>query len=275
MLLIKDTSFGSAMHCAHGNAWCRRAPHCACKGRRPSISAGVKRLCLVFALLVVVGPSLASGPAERIPSRAEVKYRLRIGGILIGEGFGVFQQDGKTYSVVMESRTVGIAALYRLHIRSEARGKVTAEGLRPLSFVETRNGRFRRSASFDWAAGQLELTDGDKKQTVQLRSNTWDIASLACAFSFARPDGKDAQLYMTDGRRLTEYKYSVVGRERLVTPLGELDTVHVKKILEGDDKRGFDAWLAVDRHFLVVRARATEKSGIAFDWTVESADFGS
>ncbi len=242
----------------------------------PLVPPNVKRILLVFALVLVSAPSLAAGaPAEAVPSRVEVKYRLRIAGILIGEGLGVFQQDGKTYSVVMESRTIGIAAVYRLHIRTEARGNVTAKGLRPLSFIETRNGHFRRSASFDWTAGQLQLTDGDKKQTVQLRPNTWDTATLACAFSFSLPDGKDQQLYMTDGRRVTEYKYSVLGREKLATPLGELDTVHVKKIQEGGDKRGFDAWLAIDRHFLLIRARATEKNGVVFDWTVESVNFAS
>jgi hypothetical protein len=101
------------------------------------------------------------------------------------------------------------------------------------------------------------------------------MATLACAFAFSLPDRKEQQLYTTDGRRVTEYKYSVVGREKLATPLGELDTLHVKKIQEGGDKRGFDAWLAVDRHFLVVRARATEKSGVVFDWTVESVNFAS
>ena len=44
----------------------------------------------------------------------------------------VFEHDGKTYSVVSESKTVGLAAmLYRFNIRREAKGNVTADGLRP------------------------------------------------------------------------------------------------------------------------------------------------
>jgi len=57
--------------------------------------------------------------------------------------------------------------------------------------------------------------------------------------------------------------------------VSKLDTVHVKKIQDEGDKRGFDAWLAVDRYFLLVRARATEKNGTVFDWAVESASFAS
>ncbi len=254
---------------------------CGCASNRAGLfkaptlpAAQIRQVLLGSALLLAFAPSLAArDPVEPVPSRVEVNYRMTIAGIPVVAGLAVFQHDGKTYSVVMESRTIGIAALYRLHIRSEARGYVQAKGLRPLSYVETRNGRFTRGASFDWTAGQVQLVDGDKKQTVQLRPNTWDAATLACAFSFSRPDGKDLQLYMTDGRRVTEYKYSVLGREKLTTPLGELDTVHVKKIQEDGDKRAFDAWLAIDRHFLVARARATEKDGTVFDWTVQSVNF--
>ena len=236
----------------------------------------MKRILLTWATLLAIAPAPAArAPAEPIPSRAEVKFRLTVAGIPVGEGVAVFRHDAKTYSVVMESKTIGIAAIYRLHIRREAKGRITAAGLRPLSFVETRNDRVTRSASFDWAAGKVQLIDGDNKQTLALRPNTWDAASVVCSFAFSLPDGKEQRLYMTDGRRITEYKYSVVGREKLSTPLGQLDTVHVKKIQDEGDKRGFDAWLAVDRHFLLVRARATEKNGTVFDWTVQSASFAS
>ena len=234
----------------------------------------MKQILLTAVALVAMAPSPAARPpVEAIPPRAEVKYRLSVAGIPVAEGIAIFQHDAKTYSVVMESRTIGLAAIYRLHIRREAKGRITPAGLRPLSFVEMRNDRFARSATFDWAAGKVNLVDGEKKQTVPLRPNTWDAASLACSFAFSLPDAKTQRLYMTDGRRITEYKYSVLGREKLSTPLGELDTVHVKKIQDEGDKRGFDAWLAVDRHFLLVRARATEKDGTVFDWTVESVNF--
>jgi uncharacterized protein DUF3108 len=234
----------------------------------------VKRTLLLFGLVLVVAPAHAARDSDKsIPPRVEVKYRMTIAGIPVGEGLDVFQHDGKDYSVVSESRTIGVAAVYRLLIRREAKGNVTAKGLRPLSFVETRNGRFMRSVHFDWAAGQVELIDGDKKQTLQVPPNTWDATSLAWTFAFWRPDGKSVQIYMTDGRRLTEYKYSVLGREKLATPLGELDTVHVKKIQEDGDRRALDAWLAIDKHFLLARVRGTEKDGTVFDSMVKSVSF--
>lgn len=227
-------------------------------------------LPLLLALSFASAPALAATTAK-VPARIEMKYKVSIGPLKIGEGLDVFEHDGKTYSVVSESSTAGVAALvYRLNIRREAKGTITAAGLRPLTFSEKRNDQLKRSVTFDWAAGKVELFDGDKKQTVALPANTWDSTSFAWNFAFAQPDGKDLQIYVTDGRRVTEYKYNVVGREKLDTAMGEIETVHVKKFQDPDDKRGFDVWLALNQYFLPVRIRATEKDGTAFDSLVES-----
>ena len=91
----------------------------------------MKRTLLAFALLLLTAPSLAArAPDKAVPSRVEVKYRVSIAGIPIGEGSDVFQHDGKTYSVVSQSNTVGLAAIYRFNMRREAKGSVTADGLR-------------------------------------------------------------------------------------------------------------------------------------------------
>src|SRR5262245_43762998 len=116
----------------------------------------MKHIVLITAAIASIAPSIAArAPVGPIPARAEVTYRLTVAGIPVGEGLAVFQHDARTYSVVMESKTIGIAALYRLHIRREAKGRITAAGLRPLSFVETRNNRVTRRATFDWPAGQV------------------------------------------------------------------------------------------------------------------------
>jgi hypothetical protein len=235
------------------------------------------RTVLLSLLLIAAAPGYAAAASDTgVPSRVQIKYRVSIASMKIGEGLDVFAHDGKTYSVVSESKTSGVAAvIYKLNIRRESNGSVTATGLRPRTFVEMRNGEVRRSANFDWGAGQVQLTDGDSKQTVALPADTWDTTSFAWNFAFAPPDGKDLKVYLTDGRRVAEYRYAIAGREKLATPLGEMETLHVKKIQDPDDKRGFDVWLAVERHYLPVRIRATEKDGTAFDSLVESIDLAA
>jgi hypothetical protein len=227
---------------------------------------------ILFSILILAVALAGAAPAadKGVPSRIEMKYRVSVASIKIGEGLDVFEHDDKTYSVVSESKTTGLAAVvYGLVVRRESKGAVTPAGLRPESFVEMRNGRIKRSATFDWSAGQVELTDGDHKQTVPLPPNTWDATSFAWNFSFARPDGKDLKVHATDGRHISEYRYTVVGREKLKTAMGELETVHVKKIQDEGDKRAFDVWLAADQYYLPVRIRAIEKDGTAFDSLVE------
>jgi hypothetical protein len=226
----------------------------------------------ILTALIVIGCAWSAvSAAGSVPSRIEIKYRVSLGSMKIGEGSDVFQQDGKSYSVVSESKTAGLAAVvYQLNIRREAKGSVTANGLRPASFVELRNGQMKRGANFDWNANQVQLTDGETKQTVALPPNTWDSTSFAWNFVFVPPEGKEINLHLTDGRRVTEYRYSILGHEKLQTPLGEMDTLHVKKVQEEGDKRAFDVWLAVERHYLPVRIRYTEKDGTAFDSLAES-----
>ncbi len=229
-----------------------------------------KLTTIALAVVFVLGGACAR--AASVPTHIEIKYRVSMGSMKIGEGFDTFEHDGKTYSVVSESKTAGVAAmLYRLNIRREAKGRITPEGLKPRTFVESRNGKVKRSASFDWEANQVELADGDEnKQTVPLPPGTWDATSFAWSFAFARPDGKEIKVNVTDGRRITDYKYAILGHEKLATPIGEMDTLHVKKVQDEGDKRAFDVWLAVDKHYAPVRIRATEKDGTAFDSLVES-----
>ena len=225
-------------------------------------------VALAFAILVGGTPTRAAP----IPPHIEIKYRVSMGSMKIGEGLDVFEHDSRSYTVVSESKTVGLAAiLYQLNLRREAKGRITREGLRPRSFVESRNGKTTRSALFDWEANEIELSDGSEaKQTVPLPPNTWDATSFAWNFAFFQPANKDLNINLTDGRRVTSYRYTIVGRETLKTVLGDFVTLHVKKVLEGDDKREFDVWLATERNYLPVRIRYTEKDGTAFDSVVEA-----
>jgi hypothetical protein len=145
--------------------------------------------------------------------------------------------------------------------------------LRPDSYEETRNGKPKRSVRFDWEKKQADLEDGERKQTVPLPENTWDNTSFGYNFAFGRPDSPDMQLYLTDGRRVQSYRYAIVGKVKLETDLGPMETVHVQKVLEGDDKRAFDVWLATQYHYLPVRIRYTEKDGTTFDSVATQINF--
>ena len=221
-------------------------------------------------LLVLAGPLAAAQP----PQKVQIDFEVTSGSMQLGEGHDFLEHDGKKYSVVSETKTVGVAALfYKLNIRRESRGSLTASGLRPLQFEEKNSRKPRRAADFDWDARQVKLTDGDKIETVPLSANTFDPTSLPYAFAFAQSNEESMKVFVADGRRLADYEYRIIGKETLKTPLGELVTLHFQKVREADDKRGLEFWLSVDRHFLPVKIRYVEKNGTMVDSTVTSVTY--
>lgn len=214
-------------------------------------------------MLVVFGLVLPADAAP--PTRVELTFTIMMGGTLIGEGRDVLEHDGRRYRIVSESRPRGIAALFINDLRRESRGTVGRDGLRPDHFEETGRRGGTRTAKFDWAAGQIALFNGNTARTVALPRGTLDQTSLAYAFSFRPVSGEGFEAHVTDGRGVKQYRYRELRQETLVTPLGEIRTRHFEKVRSPDDKRGFEFWLAPDRHLLPVKLRFVEKSGDAFD----------
>jgi Protein of unknown function (DUF3108) len=209
-----------------------------------------------------------------VPQRVEIVYRVSVGSMGVGEGHDLLEHDGKSYHLTSESKTSGFAALiYRLTISRRSSGHVTANGLRPDDFSEWRNGKLKRSVHFDWDKGTALLGDDQSQQSVPLPPDTWDQSSFAYNFAFAGLEKAPLAVNLTDGRRIQHYDYTIVGKETLNTPLGKLETIHVRKVQPPGDKRGFDAWIALAHHNLPVRIRVVEKDGTAFDSTVAKLDY--
>jgi hypothetical protein len=227
--------------------------------------AGRKLRPLLYAALALLA-SAGLARADAVPKRVEIVYRVSIGPLKIGEGRDVFEHDGKTYKITSESKTTGVAAaLYRLSILRESRGRITPNGLLTESFSELRNGKPKRSGRFDWERRQAHLVDGENEQTVELPDDTWDTTSFGYNFAFVGMERAPKSANLTDGRRITHYDYRVVGKETLDTELGRLQTIRVQKVQPPGDKRGFDVWIAPGEHDLPVRIRYTEKDGTVFD----------
>jgi hypothetical protein len=225
---------------------------------------------VLIALMFLAAPAWGAQP----PNHVQMDFSVNSGTMHLGEGRDVLEHDGKQYSVVSESKTVGLAAFfYKMNIHRESRGLVTRTGLRPLHFEEERSRKPKRAADFDWDAKQIKLTDGENTTTVVLPDNTFDQTSFTYAFAFRSPDDELPPVHLTDGRRLSDYKYQMVGKEKITTPIGELETVHFQKVREGDDKRGFEVWLAIAHHNLPVQIRFIEKDGTVLDSTVTAISY--
>lgn len=230
------------------------------------------RMASLFALLTLAASGAVAATA---PNRVEMEVSVEARGITVGEGRDVFEHDGKRYTVSTTARTVGIARLLKnVEEKRESRGTITATGLRPLSFNQQRTGKAPNKATFDWERNELTMDEGGQIEKVPLVPNTFDQTSLAYAFVFVEPPrGGTLHVNVTDGRKLSEYDVVLVGREKLETPLGNLDTLHFRKVQPPDDKRGFEFWLSLDHFRLPIRIRIVEKDGTAFDSNVTKISY--
>ena len=68
---------------------------------------------------------------------------------------------------------------------------------------------------------------------------------------------------IADGGHLKTYTFEVIGDEVIETPLGKMDTIHIKRIREGK-KRFTHIWLAKKWDYLIVKLEHKEKSGQSF-----------
>lgn len=221
-------------------------------------------------LLIVLG-LLSVGVAYAMPpDQVDITFEIRFGMMKLGIGEDHLTHDGKAYQVKSDTIPKGIAALFIDDIRRESKGSVTSNGLKPASFVERGRKNGIRAAKFDWANHKLQLREGDEKQTVKLPDGAIDQVSLPYAFAFASNIPEDFKIFVTDGRRLTEYRYRIVGRERIDSALGKINTIHFEKVRDADDKRSFEFWVAVDQHYLPVQMRFKDKHGRQFDSVVTS-----
>lgn len=220
---------------------------------------------LAFALLLMLAAPLAAG------ARIELTFEIVMGNMKLGEGRDVLEHDGNRYSVLSVSEPKGLAALFVNDIRRESRGSITSAGLRPEHFSESGRKGGSRSATFDWEAGTLVLTNGEANETLKLPPGTFDQASLPYGFVFAPPPEQETfEVSVTDGRRLNQYRYRLLGREKIKTGLGELDTLRFQKVRGPDDKRGFEFWVAVDHRHLPVRLRYSDRNNRVFDSIITS-----
>jgi len=226
---------------------------------------------LLLCLLCLVGAIARASAAP--PERIEIRYAVQFGTMTIGEGRDVFEHRDGRYQVRSESKTVGLAAVYRLDVKRESRGRIEADGLHPEFFEEIRNGKVKRRVNFDWKKRQASLFDGEETKVVDLPDNTWDSTSFGYNFAFARPQPSDFPVNLTDGRRISDYRYAILGKERIETEIGTLETLHVKKVQEPGDKRGLEVWLAQDHHNLPVRIRYVGKDGRVLDSTVTRINY--
>ena len=208
-------------------------------------------------------------PLNPLPQRLDLHYRLRYG-LASGEQTLVWVNEGEHYTLTSVATATGLTGIfYRGQFVQTSRGRITPRGLQPQEFWDQRGDR-RSSARFDAAGGDLVLLPSrGPVRHFSYSGDVQDALSLFFQLALTAPPPDGRQTYRVfNGKKLRDYTYEVRGEETLDTALGPLRTLHLARV--GDSDGRFDAWLAIDRHYLPVRVLRSEDSGSAMELLVQS-----
>lgn len=207
--------------------------------------------------------------------RVAATYSLTKQGQQIGTVTETFKQDDGRYQLESVTAATGIYALFiKGKRRFVSTGEVVAHGLRPRHFEDRRDAEPSKTvrADFDWEKMRLSSSFDGKTETTPLEPGAQDRLSLLYQFMFAPPEQGNIRLFMTTGKKLNPYLYKLAGEEKITTPAGQFQALHLVK-QRAPDEDGTEIWLAKKRHYFPVRIVVEEHNGGKLEQNLTSLTF--
>jgi hypothetical protein len=214
-------------------------------------------------------PVDAPPPLNALPPRLDLHYRVSYG-LVSGEQTLLWVNEGEHYTVTSVAGATGLAGVfYRGRFVQTSRGRITPRGLQPEEFWDQR-GNKRSSARFDAANGDITLEPAKgAPRHFSYQGEVQDALSLFFQLALTAPPPDGTLTYSVfNGKKLRDYSYEVRGEEMLETALGPLRTLHLVRATDDDGR--FEAWLAIDRHYLPVRVLKRDDSGSEMELALQS-----
>lgn len=208
-------------------------------------------------------------PLNPLPPRLDLHYQLRYG-LASGEQTLLWVREGERYTLTSVAAATGLTRVfYRGHFVQTSRGRITPRGLQPEEFWDQRGDRLS-SARFDPAQGMVTLLPAKgEPRHFAYSGAVQDALSLFFQLALTAPPPEGRLVYSVfNGKKLRDYAYEVRGEETLDTVLGPLRTLHLARVGDGDGR--FEAWLAIDRHYLPVRVLRSDDDGSTMELRLQS-----
>ena len=217
--------------------------------------------------VLFAGMLLAASATESaaFPDRFDAHYTLHAGRLEIGKAsVSLSPMGGGRFEYTTFSRATGAAALLgRNEIRERSVWQRVGARIRSLHYDYQRRGRKERRVEvvFDWPRGQVTNHVNGKTWRMTVPDPTFDKQSLLLAVMQDLASGAAPLSYqVADGGRLKTYVFRQLGRQRVSTALGDLDTVVVERSVAGAARKT-TFWCAPSLDYLPVRIEHHESDG--------------
>lgn len=211
-------------------------------------------------------PAPAGAPLNVLPSRLDLRFDVRYG-MAAGEQTLVWVNEGERYTLTSVTAATGLAGVfYRGRFVQTSRGRITPAGLQPEEFRDQRGDR-RSSARFDAGAAVFTSARGETRQFAY-PPGMQDALSLFFQLALTAPPAGPMPMAVFNGKKVRVYVFEPRGEEMLETALGPLRTLHLARTTDADGR--FEAWLAIDRHYLPVRVARSDEDGNTVELSIRS-----
>jgi hypothetical protein len=149
--------------------------------------------------------------------------------------------------------------------------------VRPLSYRYSLKGMLvpnrSRAMNFNWAAGSISGSFEGESFTMDMAENALDPLGFQLQMRQDLKAGKREMSYtVADDGDYDRDRFAVIGKEAMNTPQGEMATIKVEKLREGDSKRQTLMWFAPELDFLLVRLVQVEPDGSRYEVNLEDAE---
>ncbi len=202
-------------------------------------------------------------PAHPLPRRAQLTFVAYKGAdFAVGEMRHHLEIGGdKSYTLRVGMNTTGLASLFKSYeSNQQSSGTLTAQGLRPAKYSETRNsskGKESLEATFLWEEKVLSFSGGN---SMPLPEQAQDIVSFLYQLSQLPLDKGALPIYISNGKKLERYELAIGEEEMIQTGIGRLRALPLRKIrLQGEE--GLDVWLGMEYRLLPVKIRMLDRTG--------------
>ena len=199
-----------------------------------------------------------------LPKHAQLDFAVYQGSsasFMIGEVHHTLEITDGRYMLKSVTKTTGLAGFFKSYLLTQSsRGMAGNKGLQPEIFEEEKisSGSTQKlNVMFDWTAQTLQFSDGAE---TELPADAQDTLSMLYQLSQFSMHREIVPLTISNGKKLEKYELEIGPQEEIITPLGRLRALHLRK-LHSQGEEGFEIWLGLEYRMLPVKFRHIDRSG--------------
>lgn len=213
--------------------------------------------------------------AFSLPPSAALDYSIKAkqsGLDVQGQGLVNWTATKTSYRVTTETRAMLLGKI----LETSSEGGIDAYGLAPERFIEKRLRRDPSTTTFNREQNKITFTQSSDSFPLQGGEQdragiTWQLVAIARANAAKMTAGSQWTFFVAGPRDAEQWTFKVIGREKIRTPQGETNAVHIFREPPPDDQgQKLDIWLAPSMEWYPVRLKFTDPNGDYIEQVLDS-----